>query len=182
MLAAVYNDNQDHSFIHGCLHAKQEGSGFHSAYFAQGLYLFHCHIIFYQRETKESFIGLVHNDSEDHLFIQDYLHANTLSLMHTAVLTCMLYQDNVLMFTSFSESLCSLFNFLIYSKGSLIRWKKSASLKWHGRKKLYLQDLAKDSALKKRNCAEVVIPWTFTWLAVQVGQGKRVNSSAWCME
>lgn len=30
--------------------------------------------------------------------------------------------------------------------------------------------------------SEVFIPWTFTWLAVQVGQGKRVNSSAWCME
>lgn len=80
---------------------KQESSGFHSAYFAQGYYLCYFHVIFDQREAKESFIGLVHNDNEDHLFIQDYLHANT--LMHTAVLTCMLYQDNVLMFTSFSD-------------------------------------------------------------------------------
>lgn len=125
-LAAVYNDNPDHSFIHGYLHAKTRRQWFS---FWKGFYLFYCHIIFYQREAKESFIVLVHNDNQDHLFIQDYLHANTLSLMHTAVLTCMFYRDNVSMFTPsrmdnwFDEiplliHCVHFLNVLIYFKGS----------------------------------------------------------------
>lgn len=99
VLVAVYNDNQDHPSIHGYLHAKTRRQRFSFCLFCTSiLFIVLSYYLLPERGQREFHCFIVHNDNEDHLFIQDYLHANTLSLMHTTLLTCMFYLDNVLMF------------------------------------------------------------------------------------